>query len=174
MNIIHYLAVYGVLMLLLVACESSPPSAAADSTVENKQAAAQVLSNESFAHKAQEILQLEGESGMRASYQECLDKTGGVTPDIQECISEEYIYQEQRLNDVYTRLLAVLDSQKVEELRNEQQQWIAKRDSDCEPGDEPGDEPGQAQMLMANDCALEMTASRVDELEKLLKAAVKS
>lgn len=174
MRIIRYLAVYGLLMLPLVACskatESSPPSAAADSTAEDKQATVQVLSNESSVHKDQETLQSEGESGMRASYQECLDKTGGVTPDIQDCISEEYTYQEQRLNDVYTRLLAVLDSQKVEELRNEQQQWIAKRDSDCEPGDEPG----QAQMLIANDCALEMTTSRVDELEKLLKAAVKS
>lgn len=104
---------------------------------------------------------------MRASYQTCLDASEGVTPDIQDCIAEEYDYQDQRLNAAYESLLKSLDSAARDRLRDEQRGWIAKRDAECAPSDEPG----QGELLEMNSCSLRITAARADELEKMLAAA---
>lgn len=107
---------------------------------------------------------------MRDSYQQCLDKADGVTPDIQDCIGEEYEYQDGRLNAAYDQLMKTLDAAAQTQLRDAQRQWIAERDAECAPADDPG----QGQLLEANSCSLRITAARADELEKMLAAATGS
>ena len=106
----------------------------------------------------------------RESYQKCIDASEGITPKMQDCIAEEYEYQDGRVNAAYTQLMQRLDSDAQERLRDAQRDWIARRDTDCVPGDDPG----QAQMLVSADCSMELTAARAAELEKMLAAATGS
>lgn len=98
---------------------------------------------------------------LRPSYEKCLDATGGVTPEIQDCIADEYDFQDGRLNKVYQSLLSKLSKEDQEALRVEQRKWLSKRDAECEIDSGAG----QGQRLEANDCLLEMTAKRAYELE---------
>lgn len=99
---------------------------------------------------------------LRPSYAKCLDGTGGVTPEIQDCVADEYDFQNRRLNKVYQSLLAQLSKDDQEMLRIEQRKWISIRDAQCEIDNGAG----QGQRLEANDCLLEMTAKRASELEQ--------
>lgn len=100
--------------------------------------------------------------GIRPSYQICLDKTGGVTPSMRDCIGAEYEYQDKRLNQAYRSLMDGLDSTGRTSLRAEERKWIAQRDRSCKP---PTADDGQAQELMYRDCLLTKTAKRATALE---------
>lgn len=106
----------------------------------------------------------------RESYQKCIDASEGITPKMQDCIAEEYEYQDGRVNAAYRQLMQRLDSDAQARLRDAQRDWVARRDTDCVPGDDPG----QAQMLVSDDCSMELTAARAAELEKMLAAATGS
>lgn len=97
----------------------------------------------------------------RPSYGACLDKSGGVTAAMQDCMHEEYAYQDKRLNRAYQILLKRLPPAEREKLRNEERRWIAQRDEKCvvDP------EGGTAQLVEAGDCRLVETIKRADELE---------
>lgn len=99
---------------------------------------------------------------LRSSYGECIKASGGVVPEMQACIEDEFDYQDARLNNVYRRLLETSEGSKKIELESSQKQWLAERDSKC--GWDAGEE-GQGQRIEANDCFLEMTAKRAGELE---------
>ena len=100
--------------------------------------------------------------GIRPSYQICLDKTGGVTPSMRDCIGAEYEYQDKRLNQAYKSLMDGLDSTGRSSLRAEERKWMAQRDRSCKP---PTADDGQAQELMYRDCLLTKTAKRATALE---------
>jgi len=99
--------------------------------------------------------------GIRASYSACLKTADGVTPDMQNCIGNEYAYQDKRLNRVYKALMVRLSEDEQAKLRDEERKWIAHRDAYCAP---PPD-AGQGQRLDSNDCAMEQTAKRAAVLE---------
>ncbi|MGY0506059.1 lysozyme inhibitor LprI family protein [Luteimonas sp. e5] len=103
---------------------------------------------------------------LRDSYRRCVDSTDGVTPAIQDCIAKEHEFQDGRLNEVYRKLLSQLDSPGMQKLRQEQRQWLAERDMECDPGEDPG----QGQLIDANSCVLNRTAERANELEARLRA----
>lgn len=123
-------------------------------------AALLVLSGVAHAQSPDTPVQLDSD-GIRASYSTCLKAADGVTPDMQDCISNEYAYQDKRLNQVYKALMAQLSKVEQVKLRNEERKWIAHRDAYCAP---PPD-AGQGQRLDANDCAMEQTAKRATILE---------
>jgi len=104
--------------------------------------------------------------GIRPSYQTCLDKTGGVTPSMQDCISAEHEYQDKRLNLAYKTLIDGLDSNGRSSLRAEERKWIAQRDRSCK---RPTADDGQAQELMYRDCLLTRTAKRATALESRVR-----
>lgn len=106
----------------------------------------------------------------RESYQKCIDASEGITPKMQDCIAEEYEYQDRRMNTAYAQLMQRLDGDAEARLRDAQRDWVARRDTECVPGDDPG----QAQMLVSDDCSMELTAARAAELEKMLAAATGS
>ena len=101
---------------------------------------------------------------LRPSYETCIAQSGGVTPAMQDCIAVEAEYQEGRLASVYARLLASLPPSDRLALENEQSAWMGEKDTACAWN---ADEEGQGQRLEANECALQMTATRAQAKKKL-------
>lgn len=99
---------------------------------------------------------------LRNSFDECIQASGGVTPEMQGCIETEFEYQDARLNQAYQSLLARSTGDQKAKRESEQTQWRSERDSWCGWDAKEG---GQAQRLEANDCFLNMTAERATALE---------
>lgn len=103
---------------------------------------------------------------LRDSFQKCVDEAAGATWPTQDCIADEYDYQDARLNHVYRWLIKAVSKQESENLRARQRAWIIERDKACPWG---SDTEGQARRLEANYCAMERTAIRAKELERELQ-----
>ncbi len=103
--------------------------------------------------------------GVRPSYTQCLDASGGVTPVMRDCISEEMGHQDDRLNRAYKSLMAILDPAAKSRLRVEERAWIRKRDSLCAIRPDSG----QGGELDAYGCEVQATTERAFELETMLK-----
>jgi len=98
-------------------------------------------------------------------FTECMDKSGGITLAMVECISAETQRQDQRLNKSYKALMASLSSVRKEQLQEAQRAWIKFRDSNCRFYLDP--EGGSMSRVSAGDCAMTMTTNRANELAKL-------
>ncbi len=105
---------------------------------------------------------------LRASYRDCLDKAGGVTPEMQACIGREYAYHDDKLNRVYRRLRATLPKEAADALRDEQRAWLKRMEADCIWNDK---EEGQAGRIRANACRVRRTAERAAELDAMAAAS---
>lgn len=71
--------------------------------------------------------------GLRASYEQCLDASGGVTAALLDCAAAELDHQDRRINAAYkTRLTSLPENQK-NRLREDQRKWIVYRDVRCAP-----------------------------------------
>lgn len=101
------------------------------------------------------------EPPVRPSYDQCLHQAQGVTVSINNCIGDEFDFQDKRLNIAYKGLRDSMDDSQKRALRNDERAWIAERDKACAP---PKD-GGTADMLAANECQLDRTARRAQELE---------
>jgi uncharacterized protein YecT (DUF1311 family) len=99
------------------------------------------------------------------SYAACLDKAGGVTSAMQDCIGEELERQDRRLNRAYEALMGSVPEKRRAQLRDAQRKWIAFRDANCEFYYDP--QGGSAARLAANECVVTLTAERAHELEAL-------
>lgn len=99
------------------------------------------------------------------SYAACLDKAGGVTSAMQDCIGEELERQDRRLNRAYEALMGSVPEKRHAQLRDAQRKWIAFRDANCEFYYDP--QGGSAARLAANECVVTLTAERAHELEAL-------
>lgn len=105
-------------------------------------------------------------AALRTSYQACIAQSAGVTPAMQDCMAVEAEYQEGRLASAYDRLLESLAPDARRALESEQSAWLSEQDRACAWN---ADEEGQAQRLEANECTLQMTATRAAELEQRLQ-----
>jgi len=99
--------------------------------------------------------------GMRASFNACIDRSGGVTSSMNDCIGIELDYQNSRLKRIYKRLMAAFDKAGQEQMRQAEQAWNAMMKAYCDPGPEPG----TGQSLDAYGCTLNETAKRASMLE---------
>jgi uncharacterized protein YecT (DUF1311 family) len=117
-----------------------------------------------YSDVVSDLAQSQAEVKIRPTYQQCIDATGGVTPDIKACMSTEYAFQDKRLNMAYKRLMASLKDAAKASLRAEERQWIKEKEARCDAGSEPG----QADELAAYDCSVTRTATRATELEARL------
>lgn len=95
----------------------------------------------------------------------CMDKSGGVTQDIVECIGAETQRQDLRLNKSYRALMVTLSPERKKQLQETQRAWIKFRDSNCNFYFDP--DGGSIARISANDCVMTMTANRAKELENL-------
>ncbi len=105
------------------------------------------------------------DSNLTKQFGTCIDKSGGVTMDMIECIGAEIQRQDARLNKAYKALTASLTPERKKQLQEAQRAWIKFRDSNCGFYYDP--DGGSMARVSANDCLMNMTASRAKELESL-------
>ncbi|MCD2513394.1 lysozyme inhibitor LprI family protein [Comamonas endophytica] len=105
------------------------------------------------------------DSEMSAQYTACMDKAGGVTLSMVECIVAEHGRQDKRLNTVYTALMAALEPPRKKQLQAAQRLWLQYREANCSFYMDP--EGGSLARVAANSCQLQMTAQRAQELAGL-------
>jgi uncharacterized protein YecT (DUF1311 family) len=97
----------------------------------------------------------------------CMDKAGGVTPAMIDCISAELKRQDALLNQNYRSLMVSLSAARKKTLQEAQRAWIKFRDSNCDFYYDP--DGGSAARIDANECLLNATADRAKELAQLAR-----
>ena len=102
---------------------------------------------------------------MTQEYLTCLEKSNGVTVEMNNCILAETRRQDARLNENYKRLISRLATERKNALVEAQRAWIRFRDSNCGFYADP--EGGSAARVTANECFLNATADRAKELRLL-------
>ncbi|MBM9615498.1 DUF1311 domain-containing protein [Desulfobulbus rhabdoformis] len=103
--------------------------------------------------------------GLSQEYSRCMEKAGGVTVDMLNCIAQETKLQDQRLNRAYKRVMQEQSEGQKQALKNAQRAWIRYRDANCQFYADP--DGGSLAGVMASDCLLQTTASRALELEQM-------
>lgn len=93
----------------------------------------------------------------------CMDKSGGVTSAMLDCIATETQQQEVRLNKAYQAAMGHLNSPRRKQLQKAQRAWLSFRQSNCRFHADP--DGGTMAALTSNDCYMLATASRARELE---------
>lgn len=93
----------------------------------------------------------------------CMDKSGGVTVEMLDCIAAETERQDLRLNKAYKDVMAELTPQRKKQLQEAQRAWIKYRDANCDFYADP--DGGTLAAVSSNDCYMSTTASRAKELE---------
>jgi uncharacterized protein YecT (DUF1311 family) len=106
-----------------------------------------------------------GETPLQPAYYTCVKAARGVTIALNDCIGNEYGFQDMRLNAAYQRLRKRLSPDKQVALRDEERAWIAERDKACAPDDGGG----TVSLLDRNQCQLDQTAARASVLEERTK-----
>ena len=102
---------------------------------------------------------------LSASFDACMDQSGGVTAEMHACISAEHTRQDQQLNRNYQALMAELTPARKKQLQTAQRLWLQYRNANCQFYADP--DGGTAAGVAAADCVLQMTASRARELADL-------
>ena len=103
---------------------------------------------------------------MTKEYLTCVDKGEGVTDKTLDCISAEFDRQDTRLNDAYKKLISKLSKDRAKSLVEAQRAWIKFRDANCGFYNDP--DGGSAAHIAGNECMLNATVERANELENLL------
>ncbi|MEA9482700.1 lysozyme inhibitor LprI family protein [Xanthomonas campestris] len=124
----------------------------------------QLLENALNGETQQQRGELAKSAQLRASYVQCVNNSDAVHPALMECNGKEYEYQDARLNKVYRRLLDKLPADEKLALKQEERDWIKRRDALCQSNGALGG--GQAEELEDSSCELNATAKRAEELEK--------
>jgi uncharacterized protein YecT (DUF1311 family) len=96
-----------------------------------------------------------------------MDRSGGVTYEMLDCINAEMKSQDAALNANYKVLTSQLTPSRRKQLLEAQRAWIRFRDSNCQFYADP--DGGSLATIEANSCVLSMTASRAQELNQLLQ-----
>jgi len=105
------------------------------------------------------------EPELSSRYSSCLDRAGGVTISMIDCIRAELALQDVKLNANYKLLGVNLSSFRKKQLVDAQRAWLSFRDANCAFYADP--DGGTLATVMAQDCLLNMTASRANELSRL-------
>ncbi|CAN7144070.1 lysozyme inhibitor LprI family protein [Phenylobacterium sp. LjRoot225] len=105
-------------------------------------------------------------------YSACMDRAGGVTVSMRECISAELHRRDAELNAAYRRLADVLATpDRKAALQAAQRAWIGFRDAEC-TADASGAVGGTIWPLIVETCHIDMTYERTLQLRD--KARIES
>jgi uncharacterized protein YecT (DUF1311 family) len=107
------------------------------------------------------------DDGLTKQFGTCMDKSGGVTSEMLDCIGKETKLQDARLNKVYKELMPILSVTRKKELQEAQRLWIKYRDANSNFYADP--DGGTMAILMSNENFLSATAARAQELELFKK-----
>ncbi|ACO79230.1 hypothetical protein AvCA_30650 [Azotobacter vinelandii CA] len=99
------------------------------------------------------------------AYAACMDKAGGVTAGMIDCIGTELATQDRRLNAAYRTLGQNLTPERRQRLQRTQRLWLQYRDANCDFYADP--DGGSLARVAANECVLRETTERAAELERL-------
>jgi uncharacterized protein YecT (DUF1311 family) len=105
---------------------------------------------------------------MTKEYLTCVGKAEGVTDKTLDFMSAEFDRQDTRLNDAYKKLISKLSKDRAKSLVEAQRAWIKFRDANCGFYHDP--DGGSAAHIAGNECMLNATVDRANELENLLSA----
>ncbi len=105
------------------------------------------------------------EPNKNVTFNACIDKSGGVTSDMLNCISAEYGRVDKQLNASYKRLMAVLSPDLKKRLQETQRLWLKYTEANCDFYMRQGD--GTSATLNASSCALEARSKRAAELAEI-------
>ncbi|MDR1109606.1 MAG: lysozyme inhibitor LprI family protein [Deltaproteobacteria bacterium] len=72
---------------------------------------------------------LMAQDGLSSQCLQCLENTGGVVPDMIDCLQAEYEKQDARLNAAYKKVRAGESEEQAKKLRTAQRAWIQFRDA---------------------------------------------
>jgi uncharacterized protein YecT (DUF1311 family) len=98
-------------------------------------------------------------------YSTCMDRSGGVTYEMLDCINAELKSQDAALNTNYKVLTSQLTPSRRKQLLEAQRAWLRFRDTNCQFYADP--DGGSLATIEANSCVLSMTAARAQELNQL-------
>ena len=98
-------------------------------------------------------------------YLQCLDRSGGVTAEMINCILAETNRQDAKLNERYKKLILKLPKQRQTALVEAQRAWMRFRDANCGFYNDP--EGGTVAQLIAHECFLKAVVDRAEELKLL-------
>lgn len=101
--------------------------------------------------------------GLSRQFSACMDKSGGVTASMLDCIGAETKHQDARLNQAYKEVMAQLAPARKRQLQEAQRLWIRFRDANCNFYADP--DGGTLATVNANECFMAATAARARELE---------
>ncbi len=96
-------------------------------------------------------------------FSSCMDRSGGVTVEMLDCIGAETKRQDILLNQAYRDVMASLTPERKKQLQEAQRAWIRYRDANCDFYADP--DGGTMATVSSNDCFMSTTASRAKELE---------
>lgn len=102
-------------------------------------------------------------------YDQCMNKSGGVTSSMLACNDDEYRRQDKKLNEAYKKLtsLSQVSPKKRQQFREVERLWIAYTKANCDFLDQPDE--GTAAAVASSSCYLEALGSRRVELEDLVE-----
>lgn len=98
-------------------------------------------------------------------YGRCIDKAGAVDPAVLECISDEYIRQDRRLNTAYRNLMGSLKGERKKQLLEAQRLWGKYTEANCGFYYDPNG--GTLARMLAAECEVTARIQRAAELEEL-------
>lgn len=104
-----------------------------------------------------------GSPGLTAQFAACMDKAGGVTASMIDCIGAETQRHDVRLNKAYKEVMAQLTPARKKQLLQAQRTWLKFRQENCNFYDDP--DGGTLARVNANECFMSATAARAKELE---------
>ncbi len=105
------------------------------------------------------------DNDLSRQYSNCMDRSGGVTVNMLDCIAAEQIAKIARLNNAYKQTMASLNANRKKQLQEVQRLWIRYRDANCDFYADPNG--GTIATVNSNSCYMEATSARATELENL-------
>jgi uncharacterized protein YecT (DUF1311 family) len=105
------------------------------------------------------------EDHLSKQFSSCMDKAGGVTASMIDCMSTETKQQDAKLNKAYKDVLSLLSPNRKRQLQEAQRLWIKYREANCKFYYDP--EGGTMARVIANNCFMTATADRAKELENI-------
>lgn len=103
-----------------------------------------------------------------AAYKQCMssgDAAEGITSGLLDCIDNERVVQDAKLNEAYQMVMAHLPTNRKDELRLSERGWIKSRDAICaKQAKASGD--GTLSTVVEMDCRLQETVKRKVYLEQ--------
>jgi uncharacterized protein YecT (DUF1311 family) len=103
-------------------------------------------------------------SGIRSSYQACVDNSFANNPKVIACADDELQFQEGRMTRAYEQAFAAAVVAHQQKMADEQERWAESLKSKCAIRADAS----QSEEVEAASCRMQGTAQRANELEKHL------